>query len=208
MVGRATARPLSNKFESEERTMGQSKSDAVGFEGEEAGAGLAAPGLDLLAAGFLFALSVLVMIASWRLPLPDELRTAPGLLPFLTAASLGVMSIVLASSALKRRRDGVVMDPSEIRDSAEDGRVVVLALTVAIYIAALQLLAFQVFFAIAGVALVLSAFEPVTTIALATIIHFFWRGPLWITVVISTGWTLTLSLVFQKVFAIPLPGGF
>ncbi|MGI9498417.1 MAG: tripartite tricarboxylate transporter TctB family protein [Geminicoccaceae bacterium] len=184
------------------------QSDQITFEGEEAGAGHAAPTLDLIAAAFLIALSLLVMAASLTLPVPGALTTAPGLLPFLTAASLFVMAILLGFSALNRRRPGVAPDPVDSRNSAEDRGTVLLAVTVALYIAALQVLAFQAFFSVAGVPLVLSAFEPVTILALATLIHLFWRGPLWITVVISISWTLTLSLVFQKIFQIPLPGGF
>ena len=188
--------------------MSQIKSEDIHFEGEEAGAGYAAPGLDLIAAGVLIGLSIFVMFASASLPVPGDLRTAPGLLPFLTAASLGVMAVMLGISALQRRRAGVVMDAADIRNSAEDKRVFLLGAAVALYVATLQVLAFQVYFSVSGVSLVLSAFEPVTTIMLAAIIHVFWRGPLWITVLISGCWTLALSLVFQKLFLIPLPGGF
>jgi hypothetical protein len=188
--------------------MADAVNQEVKFDGEEAGAGHAAPGLDLFAAGFLIVLSVVVMVASWMLPVPGELRTAPGLLPFLAGASLCGMAVLLGHSALKRRRAGIVMDPSEARNSAEDRRAAVLAATVAAYILALQFLAFQVFFTVAGVPFVLSAFEPVTVLALSAIIHVSWRGPLWITVAISVGWTFLLTLVFQKLFYIPLPGGF
>jgi hypothetical protein len=184
------------------------QSDQVKFEGEEANAGRAAPGLDLAATGFLVGLSVLVMVASLALPVPGELRTAPGLLPFLTGASLLVMAVMLGLSAWNRRKAGITMDPSEARDGAEDRRTLLLAGAVGLYILALQVLAFQVFFSVAGVPYVLSAFEPLTILALAAIIHVFWRGPLWITVLVSTGWTLALSLTFQKLFQIPMPGGF
>ena len=43
---------------------------------------------------------------------------------------------------------------------------------------------------------------------LCTIIHISWRGPFWITAAISFSWTIVLSLVFQLVFRIPLPGSF
>jgi hypothetical protein len=186
----------------------QTQNDQIAFEGEEAEAGHAAPVFDLIASGFLIALSIIVMIASITLPVPGGLRTAPGLLPFLTAASLAVMAILLAMSALNRRRASALTAPADASDNAENRRVALLALAVALYIAALQVLSFQVFFSVAGVSFVLSAFEPVTTIALASIIHVSWRGPLWITALISVGWALALSLVFQKVFLIPLPGGF
>ena len=188
--------------------MNQPQSDQITFEGEEASAGHAAPTLDLIAAAFLIALSILVMVASLTLPVPGALTTAPGLLPFMTAASLLVMAILLGFSALNRRRRGVAPDPADSRSGEEGRRTLLLAATVALYIAALQVLAFQTFFSVAGIPLILSAFEPVTMIALATLIHLFWHGPLWITVVISISWTLILSLVFQKIFQIPLPGGF
>lgn len=188
--------------------MKQPTSEQVKFEGEEAGSGHAAPILDLLASGFLIVLSAVVLVASVRLPVPGGLRTAPGLLPFLTAASLGAMALMLGFSAWVRYRDGVVMDPEEARDGASDRRTLLLAGAVFIYIAALQTLAFQVYFKIFGIDYVLSAFEPVTIIALAAIVHACWRGPLWITAVVSVVWALTLSIVFQKLFQIPLPGGF
>lgn len=183
-------------------------SEQVKFEGEEAGSGHAAPILDLLASGFLLVLSVVVFVASLRLPIPGGVRTAPGLLPFLTAASLGVMAVMLGISALARHRAGVTIDPEDARDVKSDRRTLLLAGAVFVYIAALQTLAFQQFFSISGVDFVLSAFEPITTIALAAIIHASWRGPLWITALISVSWALTLSIVFQKLFQIPLPGGF
>lgn len=97
---------------------------------------------------------------------------------------------------------------AEGRDGRDDVRSVIIVVAVGIYIAGLQWLAFQYYFNIGSIPMILSAFEPVTIIALAAIIHIFWRGPLWITALVSVGWTLTLSLVFQKIFNIPLPGGF
>ena len=188
--------------------MSQAESDKVVFEGEDANAGYASPALDLIAAAVLIAISVLVLVASYRLPMPGELTTAPGLLPFLTAGSLGVKAVLLGISAVSRRKAGVALWSDEARDGVEDRRTIVLAIAVGIYIAGLQFLAFQYYFKIGDIPMVLSAFEPVTTISLAATIYVFWRGPLWITVLISLGWTLALSLVFQKLFNIPLPGGF
>ena len=186
----------------------QADDDKVVFEGEDANAGYASPALDLIAAGFLLALSFAVLTASVLLPVPGGLTTAPGLLPFMTAASLGVMSVLLGISARRRQRDGVPMwDPGD-RNSSEDRRSIIIVAAVAIYIAGLQVLAFQYYFSLAGIPMVLSAFEPVTIIALAAIMHIFWGGPLWITALVAAGWTMTLSVVFQKIFNIPLPGGF
>ena len=187
--------------------MSEARDDQIGFEGEEAGAGYASPALDLVAAGFLMALSIVIMAASVTLPVPGDLTTAPGLLPFLVAASLLLMALGLAGTALKRRRT-TNGDVSLGRDRATDRKTLQLAAAVALYIAALQFMAFRHDIVIAGFRHTISAFEPTTIIALVAIIHLAWRGPLWITTAVAIGWTMILSLVFQHIFVIPLPGGF
>ena len=180
----------------------------VKFEGEEAGSGFASPTLDLIAAAVLSVLAITVMAASYVLPMPGEIHTAPGLLPFIVAASLLAMALGLGASALARRKSAAHLPLFDDRDMSTDVRSLLLAIAVAIYIAALQLLAFQQNFNLFGTNLKLTAFEPATIVTLATIIHLSWRGPLWITALISVAWTLVLSLVFQLVFRIPLPGSF
>ncbi|MBU2959273.1 hypothetical protein KO516_00260 [Citreicella sp. C3M06] len=182
-------------------------SEDIKFEGEDANAGLAAPVLDLIAAGALLLTAVVVMIASLRLPVPGSALTAPGLLPFVAGASLAVMALILGNSALQRRKDGSAGELL-LGDVTEHVRMLALAAMVGAYILGLQFLAFQVFFSIAGAPFVLSAFEPVSFIALTGIMHVFWRGPLWAKAAIALFWTIALSVVFQKLFHIPLPGGF
>ncbi|WP_420011533.1 tripartite tricarboxylate transporter TctB family protein [Tateyamaria sp.] len=180
----------------------------VKFEGEDANSGFASPALDLVATAILIAIAVTMMVASWRLPMPGEIHTAPGLLPFIIAASLLLMALGVGASALARCRSGSRIPIFGDRDVTTDFRSLLLAVAVSIYIAALQVLAFQHNIAIFGTNLRLTAFEPATIVALCSIIHVSWRGPIWITVLISVAWTLVLSLVFQLVFRIPLPGSF
>lgn len=183
--------------------------EPVKFEGEEAGAGYAAPYLDLIAAGFLICLALLVMIASFKLPVPGAILTAPGLLPFLTAGSLLLMAIMLAATAVKRKRDlAELVTDTESTDRGEQIRTFLLITVVGIYIAALQLLAFQHNLSVGDLHFSVSAFEPVTIIMLVAIIQGTWRGPIWITTLLAIFWTLILSAVFQKAFEIPLPGSF
>ncbi len=182
-------------------------SEDIKFEGEDANAGLAAPLLDLIAAGALLLTAVVVMIASLRLPVPGSALTAPGLMPLVAGASLAVMALILGNSALRRRRDGIGSDIL-LGDAGEHARMLALAGMVGAYILGLQFLAFQLFFDIAGAPFVLSAFEPVTIIALTGIMHVFWRGPLWAKAAIAVAWAIALSVTFQKLFHIPLPGGF
>ncbi len=179
---------------------------AVELEGADSD--LASPTLDLIASAVLIVIAIAMMAASVALPIPGEIQTAPGLLPFIVAASLLVMALALGASALARRRAGDNMPAFAGRDLATDMRSLLLAVAVAIYIAALQMLAFQQNFSIFGVPLVLSAFEPTTIVAITAIIHMSWRGPLWIAATVSIVWTVILSLVFQLLFHIPLPGTF
>lgn len=188
--------------------MSKTEQPSVEFEGEEAGAGFASPTLDLISAGALIALSALVMIASLKLPVPGSIRSAPGLLPFIVAASLMVMSFGLGATAWTRRRNSKQEPIFVGREAGTDLRTLRLAVAVAAYIAVLHILGFQYNLVIFGIDLRLTAFEPATIIALSTIIAMHWNGPLWITVSVSAGWALVLSLVFQLVFKIPLPGSF
>jgi hypothetical protein len=187
--------------------MSETRENSIGFDGEEANAGYASPALDLMASAFLIVLSMVIMVASLTLPVPGDLTTAPGLLPFLTAASLMLMALGLAATAI-RRRQGATGNFLDGRDRETDRKTLQLATAVAIYIAALQFLAFRHDIIIVGFRHTISAFEPVTIVALVAIIHVAWRGPLWITTLISISWAWALSLVFQHVFVIPLPGGF
>lgn len=190
------------------QAMTQTDQPEIKFEGEEAGAGFASPMLDLIAAAALIALSVGMMVASLALPIPGAIHTAPGLLPFIVSASLLLMAVGLGASALTRHRSGVRLPLFADRDMRTDLGSLLLAVAVAVYIAALQVLAFQQGMTILGTHLRVSAFEPATIVTLCTIIHISWRGPFWITAAISFSWTIVLSLVFQLVFRIPLPGSF
>jgi hypothetical protein len=72
---------------------------------EDPNAGLATPVMDLTAACIIAAIAVWFVVESLRLPVPSGIITAPGLLPFLTAASLLIMAGMLARAALRRRRN-------------------------------------------------------------------------------------------------------
>ncbi|MBT8418080.1 MAG: tripartite tricarboxylate transporter TctB family protein [Silicimonas sp.] len=188
--------------------MANPENQEVKFEGEEAGAGFASPTLDLIASVILIAMAIAMMAASIALPMPGAIHTAPGLLPFIVAASLLLMALGLGGSAIARRRSGVHSPIFADRDISTDLRSLLLAGAIAVYISALQLMAFQQHISVFGTSLRLSAFEPATIVTLCTIIHLSWRGPIWITATISITWTIILSLVFQLVFRIPLPGSF
>lgn len=174
------------------------------FAGEEGGSGFASPILDLAASAFLIVLSVVVMVESLALKVPESWATAPGLLPFLTGASLLLMALILAWSAWKRRRAGIPGSAAE--DLGDPARTFLLIVIVACYLGALELVSFDYQFRFAGMWLGLGSFELVSTIVLSVILAIFWKGPIWACVGISAGWILLLAGAFRYLFNIPLPG--
>lgn len=183
--------------------------DPVAFEGEEAGAGYASPKLDLIASCFLAVLAIIVMVAAKRLPVPGDLLTAPGLLPFFTSVSLLLMAVILGFTAVKRKSTTTqVAGKSVSTKESQTVRTLLLIALVGLYILALQVLAFQYDFTVGSTFFSISAFEPVTVVVLAAIVYIYWRGPIWITTAVSVVWTALLSIVFQKAFNLPLPGSF
>ena len=182
--------------------------EQISFEGEDANSGYGSPSLDLISSLILTIVAIAFIVGALGLPVPGDKNTAPGLLPFIVATSLLLMTLGLAASAIARARSGQDISIFADRDISTDLRSILLASAVAIYILALQEFAFQRNFSAFGTNLRLTAFEPVTIIALTTIVYLNWRGPLWIVLSICCAWTIALSLVFQLVFRIPLPGTF
>jgi Tripartite tricarboxylate transporter TctB family len=166
--------------------------------------GQAPPVLDLIAATFLVALSVLVMIGAARMEVPDALATAPGLLPFLTAASLGVMALALGWQAL-RRGPGAAPEAAA-PDTAELRRTLILAAVIGCYLVALEALSFEYALVVAGQRLVVGSFELVSTIVLTALLAMFWGRPLLACLAVSAGWILALAAAFRYLFKLPLPG--
>jgi Tripartite tricarboxylate transporter TctB family len=171
---------------------------------EDPNAGLATPVMDLIAAGVFAAIALWIGIESLRLSVPAEFFTAPGLLPFLTAGSLLIMAILLAASAIRRRRAGVAEGPA-IELPADFRRSMVLGGILVVYIAALQYLPVAYAFPLGPFHMRIGNFEVATVLVLTAILFVFWRPVLWIGLAIAFGWTTFLSLVFRLIFELRLP---
>jgi hypothetical protein len=171
---------------------------------EDPNAGLATPVMDLIAACMFAAIAIWIGIESLRLPVPAELLTAPGLLPFLTAGSLLAMALLLAASAIRRRRTGVAEGPA-IELPADFRRSMVLAGILIVYVAALQYLPVAYAFPLGRFHMRIGNFEVATILVLTTILFVFWRRVLWIGLAVAFGWTAFLSLVFRLIFEQRLP---
>ncbi|WP_136656687.1 tripartite tricarboxylate transporter TctB family protein [Nitratireductor sp. XY-223] len=173
------------------------------FAGEDEHAGFATPLQDIIAAGFLVALSLWIMVESVRLSNPGSLSTTPGLLPFLTAGSLCVMALILGAMAIRRRAAGATTVEDE---KPEHVRTAMLAAFIGAYLLALQYLNFEYSTIIAGLELGYGGFEVITIVFLTVILTIFWTGAIWKCLVVSAVWITLLAAAFRYVFVIPLPG--
>jgi hypothetical protein len=172
---------------------------------EDANAGLATPVMDLAAAIVVGLIAVVIAVESLRLPVPGGVVfTAPGLLPFLTAASLLVMAVMLGYSAVSRRRMVPrALDRFEI--PADAMRSLVLGGIVLLYVAALQFLPFETSFRVGSLHIYIGAFEPVSVVFITGLLRLYWRAPLWACLAVTVAWIAFLSLVFRMLFQTPLP---
>jgi len=172
---------------------------------EDANAGLATPIMDLSAAIVVAAIAIFLAVESLRLPVPGGvIFTAPGLLPFLTAASLLVMALLLSASALQRRRTMPrALDHFEI--PADAMRSLTLGGIVVLYVLALQVVPFEASFNVGSLHFYIGAFEPVSIVFLTGLLRIYWRAPLWACLAVTVAWTAFLSIVFRMLFQTPLP---
>jgi hypothetical protein len=172
---------------------------------EEANAGLGTPVMDITAAAVIAAIATFIAVQSLRLPQPGGIIfTAPGLLPFLTSASLLLMAGLLGYSALQRRRTTPrALDRFEIPTDAL--RSLTLGGIVALYVLALQFVPFRTGFHIGSMHFVIGAFEPVSVVFLTGLLRVYWRAPLWTCLSVIVVWIAFLSVVFRMLFQIPLP---
>lgn len=176
------------------------------FRGEDESAGAAHPVLDLAAGIFLLALGIWFAVMSVQLPVPGRLTTAPGLLPFLTAASLAAMAAVLGLSAFRRLPGAEALGLGGLLSAIESRRRAMLIATVVIYVAALDALSFETYVHIGDMQIPFGSFEPVTLVSMAAMLRIFWTRRLTHCVAVAVIWTLCLSLAFRGLFNIPMPG--
>ncbi len=172
---------------------------------EDANAGLANPIMDLTAAVVIAAIAIFLAVASLRLPVPGGVVfTAPGLLPFLTAASLLVMALLLGYSAITRRRAiPRALDRFEI--PADAMRSLTLGGIIVLYALALQVVPFETSFNIGSLHFYIGAFEPVSIVFLTGLLRIYWKAPLWACLAVNVVWIAFLSIVFRMLFQTPLP---
>jgi hypothetical protein len=171
---------------------------------DDANSGIAAPVMDLASAGVIAAIAVFMAIESLRLPVPGGIITAPGLLPFLTSASLLIMALILGYTAVVRRRTTPrALDrfevPSDVMRSLTLGGLVIL------YVLALQFVPVRTSFDVGSLHFVIGAFETVSVVAITGLLRIYWRARLWACLTVALFWIAFLSVTFRMIFQTPLP---
>ncbi len=174
------------------------------FISEDENAGYATPRQDLIASAILIVLSLWVMIESVALANPGTIATAPGLLPFIVAASLMGMALGLGWLAVQRFKSGektVSTDsPDELR------RAAMLVAIIIVYLLGLETITFDYTASVAGVRLGYGVFEVLTTIMLTLVLWLFWKRPVLPCLAVAAVWSTLLAAAFRYVFVVPLPG--
>jgi hypothetical protein len=169
-----------------------------------------AAGADLLSALVFALLALAAMGLALRLESPGRALTAPGLLPFLTGASLLVMA---ASLGIKALRAGAWRSlRTRVSASAEDAtrRAWTLALIgiITVYVLLIAWTSFELRIPMGGAEFLISSYEVFSVAAVALILKLFWRGAAWRCLLIALLSVEVLASAFRYGFAIPMPASF
>ncbi|MBT3915215.1 MAG: hypothetical protein HOF23_02520 [Rhodospirillaceae bacterium] len=182
------------------------------FTGEEGGDERSSPRKDFIASIFVALLGVFAMILAVQLGKPESLYTAPGLLPFVTGASLILMALGLFVKT-KRRYGWEEMLKSEGTQAIknyfadiEQRRTLLLMLVIGIYVVVLGQMDMDLRFKTSFYTFRFSGFELISIPVIFFILRFFWRSTLLNCFLVATGIVVFLAVVFRDGFQILLPG--
>lgn len=182
------------------------------FTGEEGGDERSTPHKDFIACIAVAALGVFAMILSVQLGKPESIFTAPGVLPFVTGASLVVMALGLFMKTKRRygmdemlKSDGLQGVRNYFAD-VESRRTLMLMLVVFAYVMILGQVDLDWRFKTAFYTFRFSAFELVSIPFIFFILRFFWRSSILNCFLVAMGIVVLLALIFRDGFEILLPG--
>ena len=155
------------------------------------------PAADLVMSLALMALSLVVGYAAWFWPRPEGISSAPGLFPFLIAATLFLMALGLFVNALRlkgHRQLVRCLAKASIQKAWAQGNL------------KLALLALATVLTYLIVILNLLPFTIGTFLYMAGSLYLFWRGSLWKIMIASACMVAFYWLSFEVLFKLVLPG--
>jgi len=168
------------------------------------------PRKDLASAILIAGLACAVMLLSLDLDRPEGISTAPGLLPFVTAAALLAMALSLGWRAV---RQGAARAPLEAFAAAaraavastEDRRAALLAMLVLAYVLLVASISFELRVSTTYFDFVLSGYELVSIAVVTTVLRIFWRASLLRCLLVSAACVEVLALIFRYGFNMIMP---
>ena len=181
------------------------------FVGEEDVGARSTPGKDIAAAIAIGVFAMAAMYFALTMQVSDNVLTAAGLLPFLTALTLLAMAIGLAVKAF--RAGGSLADLRGLYATArhavgqqETRRALVLIATVVLYVVAVDQLAFELTIPTPAFVVAFSSYELISGIALTFLLKLFWGAAILRCLLVAFVWILILANIFRFGFNILLPG--
>ena len=133
------------------------------------------------------------------------------MLPFITAASLLLMAVVLGRRSLKNNAlDELAgtkfLGLNEYFKNEDNRRTLLLFAIVFAYILLVTAQGFDHRIDAGVITLHYISYELISTAVLSLILKIFWKKPLWQCFLVSFFWNIALATVFRYGFGILLPG--
>ena len=182
------------------------------FTGEEGSGERSTPHKDFVASIVVCLIGLLAMFFSIRLDAPDSFYTAPGLLPFVTGASLLLMAIGLFIKTKRQygmnkmlKSKGILIIKEYLAD-VEASRTLMLMIFIGLYILVLGQMDMDLRFKTTFYTFRFSGFELISIPVIFVILRFFWRSTIFNCLFVSAGIIIFLAVVFRDGFQILLPG--
>jgi hypothetical protein len=194
-----------SRIESEIESLAEGK-----FTGEEGGDINSTPGKNLGGAVVIGALAIYAMAMSLTFDSPGSLFTAPGLLPFLTGATLLIMCIFLGIKGVREGgAEGWIGAPIRalqtfIADD-EGRRGMMLMGIVFLYILLVGLIDFELEWRTQILDFKLSSYEVISFVMITWILKIFWQKPVVQCFIVSFLMVEALASTFRYGFSILMP---
>ena len=171
---------------------------------EDEGAGLAAPIVDLVSSSLIILIALWFIYESVNLKVPDEnLLTAPALLPIITSITLIMMLLIIFYKSIKNLN---INESNNLFKTISYKKNLISPIILFFYIFALTNYNFTYEIYILTFELIIGPFLIFTIILLTLLLYIYWKQKIYTCLLVSSMWSLFLSITFVNFFNIPLPG--
>ena len=171
---------------------------------EDEGAGLAAPIVDLVSSSLIILIALWFIYESVNLKVPDQnLLTAPALLPIITSITLIMMLLIIFYKSIKNLN---INESNNLFKTINNKKNLISPIILFFYIFALTNYNFTYEIYILTFELIIGPFLIFTIILLTLLLYIYWKQKIYTCLLVSSIWSLFLSITFVNFFNIPLPG--